>query len=145
MSRTFAGLAVMFAHIAILVGTAQGNSQQLPTGTAQPRSDEVKQPAPKKDPPKKDEPSIHGTWVGYWTIVNTKVKFISTLRPDGTYKTIMESGDYVTVEKGKYTYSDGTLETEPESGLIGTFTVTFEDRNTMKVKGGGLAITYKRQ
>lgn len=93
-----------------------------------------------------EEPSIHGTWVGYCTpAAGLKVKITSTLKADGSYKTVMENGDYVTVEKGKYTYSDGTLETEPANGQSATFTVKWENKNTMVVKGGGLNITYKRQ
>jgi hypothetical protein len=144
MSRTFAGLITLLVPISLLASTGKGTALPLPANAGAPRT-EARDETPKKEPPKKEEPSIHGTWVGYWTVINTKVKFISTLRPDGTYRTIMESGDYVTVERGKYKYSDGTLETEPESGVSTTFTVTFEDKNTMRVKGGGLAITYKRQ
>lgn len=96
-------------------------------------------------PPRPAEPSVKGTWVGYWTVAGTKVKLTSTIRDDGTYKCVMENGDYVSVEKGKYTYSDGVLTTEPEGGVIGTYVVTFDGADTMKVKGGGIAVTYKRQ
>lgn len=91
------------------------------------------------------EPSVKGTWVGYLNVAGNKVKFTATLRGDGTYKTVMENGPYVAVEKGKYTYSDGVLETEPSGGFTGTYTVTFEDDKTMTVKGNGLSLTYKKQ
>lgn len=93
-----------------------------------------------------EEHSVHGTWVGYWTpVAGVKVKLTSTLKADGSYKVVTENGDYVTVEKGKYTYADGTLETEPANGQSATFTVKWENKNTMVVKGGGLTVTYKRQ
>jgi hypothetical protein len=92
-----------------------------------------------------DEPSVKGTWVGYLNVAGNKVKFTTTLRADGTYKTVMEYAAYISVEKGKYTYSDGVLETEPDSGITGTYTVKFDGNNMMTVKGAGLSLTYKRQ
>jgi hypothetical protein len=91
------------------------------------------------------EPSIVGTWEGTLTIVDTKVKVTTTFRADGTYKTVMENGNYVSVEKGKYTYADEVLTTEPEGGLTGTFTVKFDGANTATFKGGGISITCKRK
>lgn len=91
------------------------------------------------------EPSIVGTWEGTLTIVDTKVKVTTTFRADGTYKTVMENGNYVSVEKGKYTYADEVLTTEPEGGLTGTFTVKFDGANTATFKGGGVSITCKRK
>lgn len=133
MRRFFAGL---FA-LAVFATLAQADSTRPPQERP---TTEPKQPLPKK------EPSIHGTWVGYWNPGGgIRVKLTSTIRDDGTYKCVMENGDYVTVEKGKYKYSDGVLNTEPDEGLTGTFTVAFEDKDTIRVKGGGLSIVYKRQ
>ena len=92
-----------------------------------------------------EEPSIHGTWVGYWTVAGSKVKIISTLRADGSYKTVSEYGNEVSAELGKYTYKDGILTTEPEGGLISIYTVKFDDKDTITVKGRGIVIVLKRQ
>lgn len=105
------------------------------TGTADLRAAE----------PRAEEPSIKGTWIGYLNVAGNKVKFTTTIEADGTYKVVMDHLGYIVAEKGKYTYSDGVLETEPDGGANGTFTVKFEDKNTMIVKGGGITITYKRQ
>lgn len=91
------------------------------------------------------EPSVVGTWEGYWTVAGTKVKITTTFRVEGAYKTVLENGDYVSVEKGKYTYSDGVLTTEPEGGVIGTYTVKFDGPNTATFKGGGISLTAKKK
>jgi hypothetical protein len=97
------------------------------------------------DEPRRADPSIKGTWVGHFTVVEVKVKITATFKADGKYKSVMENGNYVTVETGTYTYSDGVLKTEPEGGLTSTFTVKFDGENTATFKGAGLSITCKRQ
>lgn len=139
MCRIFSGLLALAVCCFAFASAAQADNSRPPQESPPQRPTQPQPPQPKK------EPSIHGTWLGYLNIAGTKVKVTSTLREDGTYKSVMENGDYVAVEKGKYTYSDGVLNTEPEGGFAGTFTVTFEDKDTIKVKGGGISITYKRQ
>jgi hypothetical protein len=51
----------------------------------------------------------------------------------------------VAAETGKYKYSDGVLNTEPDGGALGTYTVAFEDKDTIRVKGGGMSLVMKRQ
>jgi hypothetical protein len=111
---------------------------------AQPPA-EPRQPPTPPDTPKKVEPPIVGTWKGEVILGGTRWKLTTTLRADKTYKTVMEYGNYVVADKGTYKYSDGILTTEPEGGLIATFTVTFVDKNTMKLKGEGFAVTLKRE
>ncbi|MFO0799598.1 MAG: hypothetical protein U0804_19175 [Gemmataceae bacterium] len=97
------------------------------------------------DAPKKDEPSLKGTWKGEVLLATTKWKVASTFRDDGTYKTVMTYANRVMADTGTYKYVDGILTTEPEGGVIGTFTVTFDNKDTMKLKGNGFSITFKRE
>lgn len=128
MKRSLACMLALFALTVSLAGSA----------TAQ-------EPGKTPEKPKKEEPSIHGTWLGTWTVVgDLKVKLTSTIRKDGTYRVLSDNSGIITVERGTYKYSDGVLETEPEGGTTGTFTVEFLDKDTIKVKGGGVTITYKR-
>src|SRR5262245_26615049 len=122
MRRLFAGLVALAVCCPAFADNSRPPQQTPPQGPTPPP------PAPKK------EPSIHGTWVGYWTAGGIKIKLTTTIRDDGTYKAVMENSDIVVVEKGNYTYSDGVLNTEPDGGLLGTYVVTFEDKDTMKVK-----------
>jgi hypothetical protein len=100
---------------------------------------------PKKEEPKDEEPSIVGVWQGELNLANQKWKVTTTLRANGTYKSVMEYGGHVVADKGTYKYADGILTTEPEGGFTATFTVTFVNDDTIKVKGSGLSLTYKRQ
>lgn len=92
-----------------------------------------------------EEPSIVGVWQGELTMGPQRWKITTTFRADGNYKTVMVYANYVMADKGTYTYSDGVLKTEPEGGRPGTFDVTFIDDNTMKLRGQGFSVTYKRQ
>ncbi len=99
---------------------------------------------PKKLPPKNDEPSIHGTWVGSMTLAGQKYQLESTFRADGTYKTIVELNNIVVAEKGTFEYEDQLLTVKSE-GSSSSYTVTFEDKNTMRLKGKGFVISYKKR
>lgn len=127
-----------FRHLAPLLA---------PGATAlSPLAGQMQIPPKKKKPlPEDDEPSIVGTWKGDVSLGGTKWKVTTTYRANGTYRSIMEYLDHIIASKGTYTYADGVLTTEPEDGIPTTFTITFVDDDTVRAKGGGFTITYRRQ
>lgn len=137
MRRSITGrVVVCVLGVAVAAATATASVPGLSAQDTKP-----KQP----DAPKKDEPTLKGTWKGELLLVTTKWKVTSTFRDDGTYKTVMTYANRVMADTGTYKYADGILTTEPEGGVIGTFAVTFDNKDTMKLKGNGFSITFKRE
>jgi hypothetical protein len=127
-----------FRHLAPFLPPGVGPSLAPPAGQTAPKK--------KKQPPREDdEPSVVGTWVGEINLANQKWKVTSTFRANGTYTSHMEYLGHVIASRGTYTFADGILTTEAEGGVTTTFTVTFIDEDTAKIKGGGFTVTYRRQ
>jgi hypothetical protein len=106
-------------------------------------------PSKLPEKPKKEEPSIHGTWNGDVSVPgsDTRLKFVCTFREDGTYKLVSGTDAFPIVETGKFGYIDGVLLLRPDNAkqLTTLVAVKFEDKNTLKYTGCNGTIVLKRQ
>ena len=95
----------------------------------------------------KEEHSIVGTWKGRGKVSQSVMADVrTTLRPNGTYTTVMSMFGQVVANQGKYTYADGILTTTDNDFPISTqATITWVNRDQIIYRGLGHVITFTRE